>query len=90
MEILLEIYFKKISNYSEKRDRYEILYKDAELKYLQYQQEYPDVFNYYASGSEDQYTLIENAIQQTKIFWNLFVLELDLGYKREIERGMYG
>lgn len=39
MENLLEIYFKKISNYSEKRDRYEILYKDAELVYLQYQQE---------------------------------------------------
>lgn len=90
MQLLLDIYFKKISNYSDKRDKYQTLYKDAQLIYLQYSQEYPDVFNYYASGSEDQYVLIERAIQDTKKFWNLFVLELDLGYKREIERGMYG
>ena len=90
MQLLLDIYFKKISNYSDKRDKYQTLYQDAQLIYLQYSQEYPDVFNYYASGSEDQYVLIERAIQDTKKFWNLFILELDLGYKREIERGMYG
>jgi hypothetical protein len=48
------------------------------------------VFDYYFSNAGDQYELIDNAIANAKIYWNLFILELDLGYKREVERGMYG
>mgnify|MGYP003292043791 CR=1 FL=1 len=49
-----------------------------------------EVFNYYFSNSGDQYELIDKAIADAKKYWNLFIIELDLGYRREIERGMYG
>ena len=45
---------------------------------------------YYYSNSGDQYELIDRAIKDAKKYWNLFIIELDLGYKREVERGMYG
>lgn len=90
MQILLEEYSKKISNYSDKRNRYQQMYLEAKKIFDQYRIEYPDVFNYYFSSAGDQYELIDRAIADTKKYWNLFILELDLGYKREVERGMYG
>jgi hypothetical protein len=88
-ELLLE-YETKLSNYNDKLERYKEEYENAEKIFKQYQQEYPDVFKYYLSSAGDQYKLIDEAIAKTKQCWNLFILELDLGYKREVERGMYG
>ena len=90
MKVLLEEYKRKIANYNEKRNRYEKEYEGAAEIFNQYRKEYPQVFNYYYSNSGDQYELIDRAIKDAKKYWNLFIIELDLGYKREIERGMYG
>ena len=90
MKVLLDEYAIKLANYNEKRNRYEIEANSATDIYEQYRKEYPDIFNYYHSNAGDQYELIDKAIADAKRLWNLFILELDLGYKREIERGMYG
>jgi hypothetical protein len=90
MKVLLDEYAIKLANYNEKRNRYEIEANSAKDIYEQYRKEYPDIFNYYHSNAGDQYELIDRAIADAKRLWNLFILELDLGYKREIERGMYG
>ena len=90
MKKLLEDYKNKIANYNEKRNRYELEYNSAVDIFEQYKKEYPQVFNYYFSNSGDQYELIDRAIADAKKYWNLFILELDLGYRREVERGMYG
>lgn len=90
MRVLLDEYNKKIANYNEKRNRYEKEYEGAKEIFEQYRIEYPEVFNYYFSNSGDQYELIDRAIANAKKYWNLFIIELDLGYRREIERGMYG
>lgn len=90
MKKLLEDYKNKIANYNEKRNRYELEYNSAVDIFGQYKKEYPQVFNYYFSNSGDQYELIGRAIADAKKYWNLFILELDLGYRREVERGMYG
>ena len=90
MEKLLSEYEIKLDNYNEKLNRYKEEYTNAEKIYLQYEQEYNKVFKYYKSNSGNQYKLIDEAIMRTKKYWNLFILELDLGYKREVERGMYG
>ena len=90
MKVLLDEYNKKIANYNEKRNRYEKEYEGAKEIFEQYRTEYPEVFNYYFSNSGDQYELIDKAIANAKKYWNLFIIELDLGYRREVERGMYG
>ena len=90
MKVLLEEYNDKISNYNEKRNRYEKEYESAAEIFNQYRKEYPKVFNYYYSNNGDQYELIDRAIKDAKKYWNLFIIELDSGYKREVERGMYG
>lgn len=90
MKKLLSEYEIKLDNYNEKLKTYKEEYENAEKIFKQYEQEYPDVFKYYLSSSGDQYKLIDEAIAKTKQCWNLFILELDLGYKREVERGMYG
>ena len=90
MKVLLDEYAIKLANYNEKRNRYETEANSATNIYEQYRKEYPDIFNYYHSNAGDQYELIDKAIADAKRLWNLFILELDLGYKREIERGMYG
>ena len=90
MKVLLEEYKRKIANYNEKRNRYKKEYESAAEIFSQYRKEYTQVFNYYYSNSGDQYELIDRAIKDAKKYWNLFIIELDLGYKREVERGMYG
>ena len=90
MKVLLKEYETKLDNYNEKLNRYKEEYENSEKLFKQYEIEYPEVFNYYFSNTGDQYELIDNAIADTKKYWNLFILELDLGYKREVERGMYG
>lgn len=90
MEDLLSVYEIKLDNYNEKMNRYKEEYENSEKLFKQYEQEYSDVFEYYRSNAGNQYQLIDKAIADAKKYWNLFILELDLGYKREIERGMYG
>ena len=90
MKTLLDEYSLKLSNYNEKKTRYETQYLEAEKIFNQYAIDYPDVMKYYNSNAGDQYVLIDKAIQDVKKYWNLFILELDRGYKREVERGMYG
>lgn len=90
MQILLDDYAIKKNNYNDKRTQYQSQYTKAQLLFESYEQKVPDVFKYYFSNSGDQYELIDQAIAKAKKYWNLFILELDLGYKREVERGMYG
>lgn len=90
MRVLLDEYAAKLANYNEKRNRYETEFNAAKDIYEQYRKEYPDIYKYYNSNVGDQYELIDKAIADAKRLWNIFVLELDLGYKREVERGMYG
>ena len=90
MEDLLSVYEIKLDNYNAKMNRYKEEYENSEKLFKQYEQEYPDVFEYYRSNAGNQYQLIDKAIADAKKYWNLFILQLDLGYKREVERGMYG
>lgn len=90
MKILLEEYNIKKSNYNDKCETYFTKFQDAQLRFQGFERSVPDVFKYYFQSSGTQYELIDKAIQEAKKYWNLFILELDLGYKRELERGMYG
>lgn len=90
MQTLLDEYNRKLGNYNTKRQHYKEQHESNETIFNEYGVAYPDVFKYYLSNSSDKDALIDNAIKKAKIYWNLFILELDLGFKREIERGMYG
>lgn len=90
MQTLLDDYNRKLGNYNTKRQHYKEQHESSETIFNEYGVAYPDVFKYYLSNSSDKDALIDNAIKKAKIYWNLFILELDLGFKREIERGMYG